>query len=294
MQEKEKALTGPGSRSVTVATRRHSSRRREGGTHCATAESPPGKPPTQATHSSRRCWGARGRAGPALQQQHGPGPPPGTTPPQPTPLPSQVVLLSGVHSPPKPLTAGKPPTPPAQLGALRHRQAAPHPALAPTHPREVPKRERRGEQAQPRGPASPLPRLAGCQEGHTRPDPPAWPLSPVPSHSPLGSVSWTPRSSLARSWAWAPSAPESASSPEALLMPARPAGCIPEGWGVSGMGGAWCERCWVWSWCWRGAGGERRAKEEPRQDGCRVGGEGRGCTSPPAALGQPRDGWGAG
>lgn len=97
-------------------------------------------------------------------------------------------------------------------------------------------------------------------------------LSP---HSPLGSVSWTPRSSLARSWAWAPSAPESASSPEALLMPARPVGCIPEGCGVSGMGGAWCERCWVWSWCWRGeeraeskgcartAAGQVRGKRQP-------------------------------
>ena len=88
--------------------------------------------------------------------------------------------------------------------------------------------------------------------------PPGPPLDP-PS-SPLCSPSWTPRSSLVRSWA-PPSTPESASSPEALPSPARVGGCIPEGWGVSGMGGAWCERCCVWSWCWRGeVRGESRAE----------------------------------
>lgn len=106
----------------------------------------------------------------------------------------------------------------------------------------------------------------------------------VTPNSPRGSVSWTPRSSLARSWAWAPSAPESASSPGALPMPARLAGCIPEGWGVKGMGGAWCERCWVCSWCWRAAGGESRGKGLC-QDGCWAGGS--GCSCPAAALDQP-------
>lgn len=77
-----------------------------------------------------------------------------------------------------------------------------------------------------------------------------------PPGSPLCSASWTPRSSLVRSWA-PPSTPERASSPEALPSPARVGGCIPEGWGVSGMGGAWCERCCVWSWCWKGGGGGR-------------------------------------
>lgn len=123
----------------------------------------------------------------------------------------------------------------------------PPPSSGP-YPRNVQVRRAWGAEGAP-GPST------TCSQVHSDQTPQVLP----PPHSPLDSVSWTPRSSLARSWAWAPSAPESARSPEALLRPARPVGCIPEGWGVSGMGGAWCERCWVWSWCW---GGEERAESK--------------------------------
>lgn len=75
-------------------------------------------------------------------------------------------------------------------------------------------------------------------------------------------------------------------------MPARPVGCMPEGWGVSGMGGAWCERCWVWSWCWRGAGGESRAEGQRQNSRQAWGGGGARLLlptgSPSSARGQGR------
>ena len=60
---------------------------------------------------------------------------------------------------------------------------------------------------------------------------------------PLFSPSWATLSSLAASWDCAISAPERARSPEVLLAPLRLEGCMLEGWGASGMGDAWWERC---------------------------------------------------
>lgn len=242
-------------------------RRRERGTCCVIAKSP--RKVTGLTHG---CWGVHSRARPAPQQQGGPGPPPGMTPHQPTSPPSHKGAGQWRMFPTQTPCCCKPPAPPAQSAALKHGQVAPSPG-------KCPGKKGMGSRGSHRDPHHLFP--GSLRSNHPQP----W----LSSHSPLGSVSWTPRSSLARSWAWAPSAPESASSPEALLMPARPVGCIPEGCGVSGMGGAWCERCWVWSWCWRGeeraeskgcartAAGQVRGKRQPwasQQRGLGVEGQG--------------------
>lgn len=60
---------------------------------------------------------------------------------------------------------------------------------------------------------------------------------------PLFSPSWATRSSLAASWDCAINAPERARSPGVPLAPLRLEGGMLEGWGVSGMGDAWWERC---------------------------------------------------
>lgn len=48
---------------------------------------------------------------------------------------------------------------------------------------------------------------------------------------------------MAASWDCAINAPERARSPGVPLAPLRLEGGMLEGWGVSGMGDAWWERC---------------------------------------------------
>lgn len=79
VQEKEKALTGPGSRSVAVAPR-SSRRRREGGTRCATTENPRASRPL-LPQVPGRLWQGRASATAAGRFQV----PPRDDPPTPTP-----------------------------------------------------------------------------------------------------------------------------------------------------------------------------------------------------------------